>query len=338
MNDSRFEVRELYRKPFNFSPFHDTSLLTDNGLYACRVGDILMRLNVATGDVLWEARLPAGQRSAARRSEGRGSGVSVTYADGRIYARHTFGRVTLIEPSPDGLHERGSFDIPDHVASMGVTNPVIAGGRLFLRDDNRLFCYDVREGGLPAPPPPAKVTVLRIPQALSRSPTKDGETVRRSGPRSVFVPTPYDIVDKMLELARVKPTDLVYDLGSGDGRVPMAAATKYGCRAIGVEIDTELVNLSRAHIKKQGLDHLVTIEEKDVFTVYLGQADVVVLYLLPNQLEKLLPQLKKLKPGSRVVSHQFEIPNLADQRTVSLQSNEDDAAHTVYLWTAPGGE
>ena len=151
----------------------------------------------------------------------------------------------------------------------------------------------------------------------------------------MFVPTPQDVVDKMLELAAVKKTDVVYDLGSGDGRIVISAAKKYACRAVGYEIDKELVELSRTKAEAAGVKSLVTFELKDLFTADLRDADVIAVYLLPKQLEKLLPQLEQLKPGARIVSHYFALPGFPPDETVKVQSPEDSNEHTIYLWTMP---
>jgi tRNA G37 N-methylase Trm5 len=211
---------------------------------------------------------------------------------------------------------------------MGATNPVVAGGRLWLRDDKRLFCYDVRRDALDRPTLATSIT-LRPPESkrATSQPTEDN--------LSVFVSTPRDVVEKMLELAAVKTSDVVYDLGSGDGRIVMTAAQKYGCRAVGYEINRELVHLSRENARKAGLEPLVKFENRDIFTVDLSGADVIAVYLLPIQLEKLIPQLETLKPGSRIVSHQFEIPGINPDRIVTIESNEDGDRHTLNLWTTP---
>jgi ribosomal protein L11 methylase PrmA len=139
----------------------------------------------------------------------------------------------------------------------------------------------------------------------------------------------------MLELANVQKKDLIYDLGSGDGRIVIAAAKKYGCRAVGYEIDRDLVESSRENVGKAGVERLVTIEQKDVFTADLSKADVIAVYLLPKQLEKLVPRLQELKPGSRIVSHQFEIPGIKPDKTIEVKSAEDGDGHTIHFWTVP---
>jgi protein-L-isoaspartate O-methyltransferase len=152
---------------------------------------------------------------------------------------------------------------------------------------------------------------------------------------SVFVPTPHDVVEKMLALAAVKAGETVCDLGSGDGRILITAAKEYGARAVGYEIDADLVETSRRKAKEQGVDHLVTIEEKDFFTADFSESQVVTLYLTPKVVAQLVPQLKKLKAGSRIVAHEHPIPGLRPHRVVRKVSAEDNREHTLYLWTAP---
>lgn len=154
-------------------------------------------------------------------------------------------------------------------------------------------------------------------------------------PDAIFVPTPHDVVAKMLELATVRKTDVVADLGCGDGRIVVAAARKYGCKAVGYEIDAECVKMALARVRKEGVEDLVKIEERDLFTVDLSKVDVVTLYLLPEMNKRLLPQLSKLPPGARIVAHANAIPGLPADRVVKYTSKEDDLEHILYVWTAP---
>jgi len=142
-------------------------------------------------------------------------------------------------------------------------------------------------------------------------------------------------VDKMLELAQVKKDDLVYDLGCGDGRIVVTAAKRYGCRAVGYDIDPQRVKESLENVEKSEVGHLVRIEQKDIFTLDLSKADVITLYLLPNLNVKLIPQLEKLRPGSRIVSHDFGMEGVKPDKVVTLTSREDQSEHTVYLWVSP---
>lgn len=147
-----------------------------------------------------------------------------------------------------------------------------------------------------------------------------------------FVPTPQDVVERMLELAQVKKGDVVYDLGSGDGRIVITAAKKYGVKAVGFEIDPELVKQSRESIKKETVENLAEIRQQDIRTVDLSPATVVTMYLLPDVNLMLRPNLwKQLKPGSRVVSHDFD---MADWKAEKVLPVKDSSGwdHTLYFW------
>jgi WD40 repeat protein len=138
----------------------------------------------------------------------------------------------------------------------------------------------------------------------------------------------------MLVAVGVTKNDVVYDLGSGDGRVVIGAAKNYGCRAVGLELDSELVKLARERAKEAKVDHLVTIKEADIFSADFSEATVVAVYLYPGLLNRLYPKLQELKPGSRIVSHQFVIPNYPPEQTIIVGSQETGAEHKIYLWTA----
>ncbi|HEU4341924.1 MAG TPA: methyltransferase domain-containing protein [Candidatus Binatia bacterium] len=144
-----------------------------------------------------------------------------------------------------------------------------------------------------------------------------------------FVPTPQEVVDKMIELAGVKKGDTVYDLGSGDGRIVITAAKK-GARAVGFEIDPDLLKESRENIKKAGVQDRAEIRQQDILTVDLSPASVVTMYLLPDVNLKLKPNvLSQLKPGSRVVSHAFDMGDWKPNKTEQVNGR------TVYLWIIP---
>ena len=145
-----------------------------------------------------------------------------------------------------------------------------------------------------------------------------------------FVPTPQEVVEGMLELAQVKKGDVVYDLGSGDGRIVITAAKKYGVRALGFEIDLDLIKQSREAVRKEGLEHLAEIREQDILTVDLSGASVVTMYLLPDVNMRLRPNvLSQLTPGSRVVSHAFDMGDWKPDKVERVNGR------TVYLWTIP---
>ena len=117
-------------------------------------------------------------------------------------------------------------------------------------------------------------------------------------PDVIFVPTPQEVVDKMLELAEVKKDDVVYDLGCGDGRIVVTAAKKFGCKATGFDVDPKRIEESNENVKKNKVGDLVTIKKEDIFTLDLSKANVITLYLLPSLNVKLIPQLEKMKAGS----------------------------------------
>lgn len=161
-------------------------------------------------------------------------------------------------------------------------------------------------------------------------------------PDVVYVPTPQPVVDKLLEMAQVKKGDVVYDLGCGDGRIVVTAAKKYGVKAVGFDINPERVKESLANVKSNKVEHLVTIKQADIFTLDLRAASVVTLYLLPDLNVKLMPQLEKLKPGSRIVSHDFDMRGAKPAQVQRLTTQGDNAGedsseaeHTLYKWVVP---
>ena len=144
-----------------------------------------------------------------------------------------------------------------------------------------------------------------------------------------FVPSPQEVVDKMIDLAEVKKGDVVYDMGSGDGRIVIAAAKK-GARAVGFEIDGDLIKESRENIRKAGVQNLAEIRQQDILTVDFSPATVVTMYLLPDVNLKLKPNLlNQLKPGSRVVSHSFDMGDWKPNKVERVNGR------TIYLWIIP---
>jgi hypothetical protein len=154
-------------------------------------------------------------------------------------------------------------------------------------------------------------------------------------PDVIYVPTPQKVVDKMLEMAQVTKDDLLYDLGCGDGRIVVTAAREYGCRAVGYELHAGRVRKSLENVAKNNVGHLAQIEQKDIFTLDLSKANVITLYLLPELNVRLIPQLEKLKPGSRIVSHDFDMKGVKPDKIVELSVEDDWDQHTIYLWTTP---
>jgi len=145
-----------------------------------------------------------------------------------------------------------------------------------------------------------------------------------------YVSTPEAVVDEMLEIARVGAKDIVYDLGSSDGRIVIAAAKRFGARGVGIEIDPELVREATENSEQAGVAHLVRFAEADFFTVDLSEATVVTLYLLPEVNRQLLPKLRaELRPGTRIVSYKYDLGDWAPEKTVRVSRG------TVYYWVIP---
>jgi SAM-dependent methyltransferase len=150
-----------------------------------------------------------------------------------------------------------------------------------------------------------------------------------------YVPTPRHIVLRMLQLADVSGEDVVYDLGSGDGRIVLAAAERYGARGVGVEIDSGLVQKSRTKARHLGLTDRVTFQQGDLFEADLSDATVVMLYLWPDMNNRLRSKLQReLDPGDRVVSHSFDIDGWAADTTVQIDTQSPrGGVKTLYRWT-----
>lgn len=145
-----------------------------------------------------------------------------------------------------------------------------------------------------------------------------------------YVPSPQIVVDKMLEMAHLKPGELVYDLGCGDGRIVITAAQKYKARAVGVELSLDIYKSTLARVKRLGLDDKVKILNQDLRRIDLRPADVVTLYLLTGANELIKPNLEKLKPGARVVSHDYEIRGWTAARIDSIEV--DGVPRTIYVY------
>ena len=192
----------------------------------------------------------------------------------------------------------------------------------------------------PTPVASASVAAATSPAATPVAPAAEPAAGPEGTPSSKvpdieYVPTPENIVAKMLEVAGVKKDDVLYDLGCGDGRIVVTAAKRYKARAVGFDIDPVRVKEARANVKKNKVEHLVSIEQKDIFTLDLSPASVVTLYLLPKLNDRLVPQLEKLAPGSRVVSHDFSITGIVPVRELSLRPTGQDDDHEIYFYTIP---
>jgi precorrin-6B methylase 2 len=165
------------------------------------------------------------------------------------------------------------------------------------------------------------------------------QTQPRRTPDVPFVPTTPEAVQAMLKLADVKKTDIVYDLGCGDGRIVVAAAKSFGARGVGIDINPQRVAEANENVQKAGVQDRVRIVEGDLFTADIHEATVVTLFLLSAVNEKLRPKLlQDLRPGTRVVSNTFRMGDWKPEKTITLDDpngQESYLSHTLYLWTIP---
>jgi SAM-dependent methyltransferase len=212
-------------------------------------------------------------------------------------------------------------------------------------------------------PAPGVSSVASVPSAASPAPavvaSSDAGDAGDAGVALdiIYVPTPQKVVEKMLEVAHVTRSDVVYDLGCGDGRIVVTAARKMGARGIGFDLDPDRVTEALANVQRTGVGASVSIRRENVFDVDLSPATVVTLYLLPEINVRLIPQLEKLRPGSRIVSHDFDMqgvipdghwtimaPEFVNEEGYSAykggavpedKKNYKERAHDVYLWTVP---
>jgi tRNA G37 N-methylase Trm5 len=172
------------------------------------------------------------------------------------------------------------------------------------------------------------VTSIGGPARLGAQAATQEAPTRR--PDVIFVPTPEEVVEAMLQVASVNKNDIVYDLGCGDGRIPVTAAKKYGARGVCVDIDPQRIKEATENVAKNGVGDKVRLVNADLFTVDLSEATVVTLYLLPSLNVKLMPKLmKELRPGTRIVSHAFDMGDWKPEKEI------DVGGRRVYYWTIP---
>lgn len=146
----------------------------------------------------------------------------------------------------------------------------------------------------------------------------------------LYLPTPHAVVEAMLRLARVSGADVVYDLGSGDGRIPIAAARAHGARGVGIELDGRMLESARRNAREAGMERLVEFRQEDLFLTDLREATVVTLFLFPDLNRRLGPKLRsELRSGTRIVSHRFGIGDWPPDRTIEVDG------HAVLLWQVP---
>ena len=170
--------------------------------------------------------------------------------------------------------------------------------------------------------------------AIAQTPAP--QTTEPKKPDVPYVPTHESIVDRMLTIAKVTRNDVLYDLGSGDGRIVITAAKRYGTRGVGIDIDPERVREANENAQQAGVTDRVRFILGDIFDADIRPATVVTMYLLPEVNLRLLPKLRaELKPGTRIVSHNYDLGDWQPERTVKLTVNATE--HHVYFWIMPPG-
>lgn len=175
----------------------------------------------------------------------------------------------------------------------------------------------------PAPVAHARTAATAVAYAQTAAPA-----TRR--PDVIYVPTPEEVVEAMLQVAKVTKNDVIYDLGCGDGRIPVTAAKKYGARGVGIDIDPQRIKEANENVQKNGVGDKVKILHADLFETDLSEATVVTLYLLPSLNQKLMPKLKReLKPGTRIVSHAFDMGDWKPDQELDVNGRK------IYFWTIP---
>jgi precorrin-6B methylase 2 len=171
------------------------------------------------------------------------------------------------------------------------------------------------------------LAVASVPPVLAQTATQEAPTRR---PDVIYVPTPEEVVEAMLQVANVTKNDIVYDLGCGDGRIPVTAASKYGARAVCVDIDPQRIKEATENVANHKVGDRVRIVQGDLFEQNLSEATVVTLYLLPSLNVKLMPKLmKELRPGTRIVSHAFDMGDWKPEKELDVNGRK------VYFWTIP---
>lgn len=267
--------------------------------------------------------------------------TSVAIDEGLVIAADFSGIVQCLDARTGKWH--WSYD----TLAACWSNPLVVSGHVLLMDEDG----DVTVLDLSADPKVAlregKAPIVNMHGSISSSPVFANGTLYITtdklyaiGPgreprvaKALFVPTPEGVVAEMLRVAKVTEKDLLVDLGSGDGRILIAAA-KTGARALGYEIDRQLVDYSRDKVKQAQLEKLVTIEEQDFFQADLKDVTVVAAFLYPAVLEKLKPQFATLKPGTRVVAHTFAIPDAEPDETVEYKLR-GSGEYRIYLYKMP---
>jgi hypothetical protein len=199
----------------------------------------------------------------------------------------------------------------------------------FLRNLHRTFCVVVVVSAIVCVASCASSSSNQL--SVDAFPLVEGYEPRigHQGKDSVWVPTPNRLIERMLQMADTTECDVVIDLGSGDGRIPVIAAKRFGARGVGVELDADLVRYSIALAAREGVAYRATFEREDLFQADLSRATVIAMYISPAVTLKLRPTLLRLTPGTRVVSHQFTLGDWEPDETAKVENA------TAYLWVVP---
>jgi predicted O-methyltransferase YrrM len=175
---------------------------------------------------------------------------------------------------------------------------------------------------------------VSAPAPITPAPLTPAPVAGKAEPEVPYVPTDERVVDAMLQVANVGKNDVLYDLGAGDGRIVITAARRFGTRGVGVDIDPDRVREARDNAKKAGVTNRVTFIQQDLFDTNISEATVVTLYLLPAVNLRLRPKLlSELKPGTRVVSHNYDMGDWRADKTLEIKLANGN--HTVYFWVVP---
>jgi outer membrane protein assembly factor BamB len=319
LHNDAFVVREVYSKPIRYmNRYSDDAVIVGDHLLAIGSG-IACCVDWKSGEVVSVKRVGKQCRS--------------TYADGHLYTHEPGGSIRLVAFTGAEIVPKFKLQLPGYERALGPTTPVIANKCLFVRDDDQLYVFDLAVNSVNQ----TSVPTVHLPQIESVFVASNARaSQRRFQPDAVFVPTPRDVVDRMLQLAKVTVDDTVVDLGSGDGRVIIAAAKKFGAKSIGYEIDPELVDLAERAIRDADLENQASVVKGDLFEADLSKVDVIMLYVLPGMMSRLFPKIRELPDGVRIVSHEFRFPRrIQPNKTIQMRSTEDEIEHRIHLYITP---
>ena len=291
--------------------------IKDDLLLACDLSGAVHCLDAQSGKVHWTYDLLAACWSGPLIV---GNQAVVADEDGDLayFTLSADPRTALPENEPSKVS----------VVNRDVLVPLVfANDVLYVTSRNRLFAISADKA--------ADEKKQRInPEDSPDIKGKSSDAPRRT-PKSVFAPTPHDVVEAMLKAANVRAEDTVVDLGSGDGRIVLAAAQKFGATAVGYELDWEFVALSRVSLQQAKVGDRAQIKHEDMYTADLSDARVVTAYLFPGSLEKLKPQLRKLPEGALIVTHHYAIPEVEPADQSHFRSQETGNDHRIYLYRVP---